>query len=73
MKSNWIKNAIDISKEKKVSDICILEYALTELRKRKVELTPLFKECVQKGISIKEICPELNDEWNEIVIALNGR
>jgi hypothetical protein len=73
MKSNWIKNAIDISKEKKVSDIYILEYALTELRKRKVELTLLFKECVEKGISIKEICPELNEEWNEIVIALNGR
>ena len=46
---------------------------LTELRKRKLQLTPLFNECVEKGISMKELCPELNNEWNEIIIALNGR
>jgi len=73
MKSTWIENAIEIAKEKNVNDISILEYAFTELRKRKLQLTPLFKECVEKGISIQELCPELNKEWNEIIIALNGR
>jgi len=73
MKSAWIKNAIEIAKEKNVNDISILEYAIKELRKRKLELTPLFNECVEKGISIEELCPELNKEWNEIIIALNGR
>ena len=73
MKSTWIENAIEIAKEKNVKDVSILEYALTELRKRKLQLTPLFNECVEKGVSMEELCPELNNEWNEIIIALNGR
>lgn len=73
MKSTWIENAIEIAKEKNVNDISILGHAITELRKRKLQLTPLFNECVEKGISIQELCPELNKEWNEIIIALNGR
>jgi len=53
------------------SDKGSFEFAINELSNRIKELTPLFNECIEKGISIQEISPELNAEWNEIIIALS--
>jgi hypothetical protein len=48
-------------------------HALKEIKERVKQLTPLFKECCLKGISIQEISPELNEEWNKLVLTINGR
>lgn len=53
------------------SDKGSFEFAINELSNRIKELTPLFNECAEKGISIQEISPELNAEWNEITISLS--
>ena len=48
-----------------------LNYWANKLQQRKKELTPLFNECCSKGISIQEISPELNEEWNKITLILS--
>jgi len=46
-------------------------YWENKLTERKKELIPLFNECCEKSISIQEISPELNEEWNKINIILS--
>ena len=60
-------------KMKKVTEPYLIEaYSYTEAEARIIkELTPLFNECIEKGISIQEISPELNKEWNEIILAIS--
>lgn len=48
-------------------------HALNELKKRVKQLMPLFNECCLKGISIQEVSPELNDEWNKLILTINGK
>jgi len=49
------------------------KHALNELKQRLKQLTPLFNECFLKGISIQELSPELNNEWNKIILTINKR
>ena len=68
---NRIQNSLDIVNKVIDVDYNSYEFAVEELKKRKAELTPLFIECIEKCISIQEISPELNDEWNNINLALS--
>jgi hypothetical protein len=49
------------------------KHALNELKQRLKQLTPLFNECILKGISIEKLSPELNNEWNKIILTINKR
>jgi len=55
------------------TDTNSFNHALNELKQRKKELIPLFNECCLKGISIQDLSTELNEEWNEIILTINGR
>ena len=70
---DYIRRSLDIVQGIIETDKNSFEHALNELKRRKEELTPLFKEWSDKGLSMKEICNELNDEWNEIVLTIKGR
>ena len=65
-----IRRSLDIIQGIIETDKNSFEHALNELKSRKEELIPLFKECCDKGLSMQEICNELNNEWNEIVLTL---
>mgnify|MGYP003646830827 CR=1 FL=1 len=47
------------------------KHALNELKQRVKELSPLFNECALKGISIKELAPSINDEFNLLMETIN--
>ena len=64
---DYIQYSIDVLQQKEV-DFNTKEYAIKTLKQRVKELTPLFNECALKGIDMQKICPELNSEWNTIVM-----
>ena len=64
---DYIRRSLDIVQGNIETDSNSFRHALNELERRKEELTPLFKECCDKGLSMQEICIETNNEWNEIV------
>lgn len=66
-KLDYVQYSIDVLQQKEV-DLNTKEYAIKTLKQRVQELTPLFNECALKGIDMQELCPELNSEWNTIVI-----
>lgn len=68
---DWIEYSIKIlNDEQSEVDVFTKGWALKSLEEREKELTPLFNECALKGINIDKICPELNNEWNEIVMTI---
>jgi hypothetical protein len=48
-------------------------HALNELKNRRDELSNLFHECALKGLKMQDIDSDLNDEWNKIILTINGR
>ena len=71
---DYIKRSLKIVNKELETDSNSFNHALDaldELKNRIKELTPLFNECIEKGISIQEISPELNKEWNEIILAIS--
>ncbi len=69
---NLIETSIYVYRNKKDFDESQINKALMVLQIRKTYLTPLFKECNDKGISMQDICPELNKEWNDIILTLSN-
>jgi len=67
---DYIRRSLDIVQGKLDTDENSFNHAVRELERRKEELTPLFKECCDKGLSMQEICNEINNEWNEIILTL---
>lgn len=66
---DWIEYSINIlNDEQSEVDMFTKGWALKSLEEREKELAPLFNECALKGIDIAKICPELNNEWNEIIM-----
>ena len=68
---DYIERSLKIVNKELETDSNSFNHALDELKNRIKELTPLFNECIEKGISIQEISPELNNEWNEIILAIS--
>ena len=68
---DYIKRSLKIVNKELETDSNSFNHALDELKNRIKELTPLFNECIEKGFSIQEISPELNKEWNEIILAIS--
>lgn len=68
---DYIRRSLDIVQGIIETDNNSFNHALNELKNRKDELTPLFKECCDKGLSMNEICADINDEWNEIILTLS--
>ena len=64
---DYIQYSIDVLSQEDV-DSNNKEYAISTLKKRVKELAPLFTECAEKGIDMQQLCPELNSEWNTIVM-----
>ena len=67
---DYIRRSLDIVQGIIPTDKNSFNHALNELENRKKELIPLFKECCDKGLSMQEICNEINNEWNEIILTL---
>jgi hypothetical protein len=68
---DWIEYSIKIlNDEQSEVDMFTKGWALKSLESREKELAPLFNECALKGIDISKLCPELNNEWNEIVMTI---
>ena len=66
----FIKRSLSIVSREIESDTNSFNHAKKELEERIKELKPLFNECIEKGISIQEVSPELNEEWNIIYLTL---
>ena len=64
---DYIRRSLDIVQGNIETDSNSFIHALNELKRRKEELIPLFKECCDKGLSMQEICIGTYTEWNEIV------
>jgi len=64
---DYIQYSIDVLNQND-TDKNTREYAINTLKQRVKELAPLFSECALKGIDVQELCPELNSEWNTIVM-----
>lgn len=67
---DYIRRSLDILQGIIETDPNSYNHALNELKKRKEELIPLFKECCDKGLSMQEICNDTANEWNEIILTL---
>ena len=67
---DYIRRYLDIVQGIIETDSNSYNHAVRELERRKEELTPLFNECCDKGLSMQEICIETNNEWNEIILTL---
>ena len=68
---DWVEYSIKLlNDENSEVDPFTKGWALKSLESRKKELAPLFNECALKGIDLSKLCPELNNEWNEIVMTI---
>jgi len=68
---DWVEYSIKLlNDEYSEVDPFTKGWALKSLESRKKELAPLFNECALKGIDLSKLCPELNNEWNEIVMTI---
>ena len=67
---DYIRRSLDIVQGNIETDSNSFIHALKELKRRKEELIPLFKECCDKGLSMQEICIETYNEWNEIILTI---
>jgi hypothetical protein len=70
---DWVEHSIKILEGKIKTDDFTEKFAIHSLKKRIEELSPLFHECAIKGIDIATLCPELNDEWNTIVMITRNK
>lgn len=66
----YIERSLSILRGDISSNSDSYNHALEEIINRRDELKPLFNECCEKGISMQDLCPELNDEWNEIILLI---
>lgn len=64
---DYVQYSIDVLQKDDI-DISTRQYAIKTLKDRIEQLSPLFNECALKNINMQEICPELNSEWNTIVM-----
>ena len=64
---DYIQYSINVLNKKDI-DINTKEYAIKTLKERINQLSPLFNECALKNINMQDLCPELNSEWNTIVM-----
>ena len=64
---DYVQYSIDVLQKNNI-DVSTREYAIKTLKDRIIQLTPLFNECALKNINMQELCPELNWEWNTIVM-----
>ena len=69
----YIKRSLKIVSGEWVVDEQSFTHALNELKNRKKELIPIFNEFLNKGLNIRDYSPELGDEWNKIILTINGR
>lgn len=67
---DYIRRSLDIVQGEIKTDKNSFEHALKELKARRDELIPLFKECCDKGLNMREICNDTTNEWNEIILTL---
>lgn len=68
---DWIEYSIKILNDEQCEvDMFTKVWALKSLESREKELAPLLHECALKGIDLSKLCPELNNEWNEIVMTI---
>lgn len=68
---DWVEYSLKIlNDEQSEEDMFTKGWALKSLEEREKELAPLFNECALSGIDIAKICPELNNEWNEIILTI---
>lgn len=66
----YIQRSLKIVKGDLETDENSLIHAVQELKNRADELHNVFHEVKSKGWNMKDIDSELNEEWNEITIAL---
>lgn len=64
---DYVQYSIDVLQKDDI-DISTRQYAIKTLKDRIKQLSPLFNECALKNIDMQELCPELNSEWNTIVM-----
>jgi len=62
----YITRSLKIVKGELETDEQSFKHALNELKNRRKELIPVFKEVALKGLSMMDIDNDLNNEWNEI-------
>jgi hypothetical protein len=69
----YIERSLKIVSGELMVDEQSFKHALNELKQRVRELSPLFNECALKGISIKELAPSINDEFNLLIETINTK
>jgi hypothetical protein len=67
----YITRSLKIVRGEWMVDEQSFKHALNELKQRVRELSPLFNECALKDISIKELAPSINDEFNLLIQTIN--
>lgn len=70
---NYIDRSLRIVRGEIESNNSSFNHAFLELKKRQKELIPLFNECIEKGISMQDVSPELTKEWNDIALTLANK
>jgi len=70
---DWVEQSIKILEGEIEVDMFTKGWAEKSLKQRVKDLTPLFHECAIKGIDIAKLCPELNNEWNTIVMLTRNK
>ena len=69
----YIERSLKIVKGEIETDEQSFIHALNELKNRRNELSNLFHEVALKGWSMRDIDIELSNEWNDIILTINGR
>ena len=67
---DYIRRSLDIVQGIIETDENSFIHALNELKNRRNELSGLFHEVALKGWNMKDIDGDINDEWNEIIMAI---
>ena len=70
---DWVEHSIKILEGEIETDSFTKDFAFKSLNQRVKDLAPLFHECAIKGIDIAKLCPELNNEWNTIVMLTRNK
>ena len=70
---DWVEHSIKILEGEIEVDMFTKGWAEKSLKQLVKDLTPLFHECTLKGIDLSKLCPELNNEWNKIVMLTRNK
>jgi hypothetical protein len=70
---DWVEHSIKILEGEIEVDMFTKGWAEKSLKQRVKDLTPLIHECTLKGIDLSKLCPELNNEWNKIVMLTRNK